>query len=119
MSNSWGLPPSPPTERQRIEMEMYELLLAAQYGAPTVHIACTMEWFDWLKRAYAEKDPGPLDGLGRLVGVGIYVADDVTDPRGWEARPGTNPNSKQPSSSSKPPSSSRLGRLKDRLRRRT
>lgn len=95
---------------------MYELLLAAQYSTPTVHIACTMEWFDWSKRAYAEKDPGLFDGLGRLVGVGVYVTDDVTDPRGWEARPGAHPKqpSKQPSSSSKPPSSS--GAIEERRR---
>ena len=73
--------------------EMWEALKAVKADSPTAHIACTMEWLDKVSRnVEPDKVDWPSGPLGvTAFGTSVYVTDDVTDPRGWEARPGASP----------------------------
>jgi hypothetical protein len=73
---------------------MWKAVKAARYEAPDVHIACTQEWLDYMRRRFEpEKADWPGGSIGGSVfgGITVYVTDDVTSPAGWEARPGKHP----------------------------
>lgn len=81
------------SEFDELYEKMREAYLVVKCEHLDVHIACTPEWFDeQLSDSRFEPDWPTWSGqIGRLTGVQVFVTGDVTDPRGWEARPGRIP----------------------------
>ena len=70
---------------------MWKAIQASRWYSPAVHIACTPEWLRSMRELQEPgRDDWPDGPFGGSVffGTSVYVTDDVTDPRGWEARPG-------------------------------